>query len=48
MDVNFMEKRESAVDVLNRKSFESVSEGDVVILPAFGATIEEMQLLDEK
>lgn len=34
--------------VLNAKNFESVREGDVVILPAFGATIQEMQLLDAK
>ena len=28
--------------------YSKVSEGDVVILPAFGATIQEMQFLDEK
>ena len=28
------------------KRFDSVGEGDVVILPAFGASLEEMQLLD--
>lgn len=30
------------------KRFDKVNEGDVVILPAFGATLEEMQLLDER
>eukprot|EP00617_Octactis_speculum_P021178 CAMPEP_0185766642 /NCGR_PEP_ID=MMETSP1174-20130828/38551_1 /TAXON_ID=35687 /ORGANISM="Dictyocha speculum, Strain CCMP1381" /LENGTH=418 /DNA_ID=CAMNT_0028450421 /DNA_START=166 /DNA_END=1422 /DNA_ORIENTATION=+ len=30
------------------KRFDTVNEGDVVILPAFGATLEEMQLLDER
>lgn len=30
------------------KRFDEVSEGDVVILPAFGATLEEMQLLDDR
>ncbi len=30
------------------KEFEHIGKEDVVILPAFGATIQEMQLLDEK
>nr|AFN02125.1 1-hydroxy-2-methyl-2-(E)-butenyl 4-diphosphate reductase [Phlegmariurus carinatus] len=30
------------------KNFDVVSKGDVVILPAFGASVQEMQILDEK
>ena len=30
------------------KRFDKVERGDVVILPAFGATLEEMQLMDER
>ena len=31
-----------------KKNFEAVEEGDVVILPAFGASYEEMEYLDKK
>mmetsp|Transcript_7836 Transcript_7836/g.11938 ORF Transcript_7836/g.11938 Transcript_7836/m.11938 type:complete len:463 (-) Transcript_7836:261-1649(-) len=30
------------------KNFDNVDQGDVVVLPAFGASLEEMQLLDQK
>jgi 4-hydroxy-3-methylbut-2-enyl diphosphate reductase len=33
---------------IGMKDYSTVKEGDVVILPAFGATIQEMQLLDER
>lgn len=42
MDVNFIKKTEQG------KRFGDVEDGDVVILPAFGASLEEMQLLDGK
>jgi len=43
MDVKFIEKTSDG-----GKRFETVQDGDVVILPAFGASLDEMQLLDEK
>ncbi len=43
MNVHFIE-----VDADNQKDFSGVGKGDVVILPAFGASVSEMQLLDEK
>ena len=42
MQVNFI-PNDSGV-----KNFANIEKGDVVILPAFGATIQEMQLLDQK
>ena len=44
-DIKFMEKD---ADAVGGKRFDAVGEGDVVILPAFGASLEEMQLLDDK
>jgi 4-hydroxy-3-methylbut-2-enyl diphosphate reductase len=43
MKVKFIEKTGE-----NTKDYESVQDGDVVILPAFGASFEEMQVFDKK
>jgi len=43
MDVQFIEKLGEG-----KKNFETVQDGDVVILPAFGASFEEMDYLDKK
>lgn len=43
MDVQFIEKLGEG-----KKDFSKVGEGDVVILPAFGASFEEMTLFDSK
>ena len=45
MKVQFIEK--DAADP-TKKDFSTVSDGDVVILPAFGASFEEMDLFDQK
>jgi len=42
-NVNFIQKDEE-----NNKDFTQIKEGDVVMLPAFGATLDEMKLLDAK
>jgi 4-hydroxy-3-methylbut-2-enyl diphosphate reductase len=42
MDVRFIEKAGDGA-----KNFDSVGEGDVVILPAFGASYEEMDYFDK-
>ncbi len=42
MQVGFIEVKDG------EKDFSGVQKGDVVILPAFGATVQEMQLLDER
>ena len=43
MNVNLIEKLGEG-----KKNFYSVGEGDVVILPAFGASYEEMDYFDKK
>ncbi|MGI0488283.1 4-hydroxy-3-methylbut-2-enyl diphosphate reductase [Pantanalinema rosaneae CENA516] len=44
--------REMAVDFIpmtnGQKDFSGVTQGDVVILPAFGASVQEMQLLNDR
>lgn len=42
MEVEFVEKTDDG------KDFSNIGDGDVVILPAFGASYEEMKLFDEK
>lgn len=39
---NFIEVKDG------QKDFSNVNEGDVVLLPAFGASVQEMQLLKDK
>ncbi|GAB4817266.1 hypothetical protein N2152v2_004312 [Parachlorella kessleri] len=43
MDVQFIETRSDG-----EKDFGNVKQGDVVILPAFGASVQEMKLLNER
>jgi 4-hydroxy-3-methylbut-2-enyl diphosphate reductase len=43
MNVQFIEKIGEG-----KKNFATVQDGDVVILPAFGASFEEMEYLDKK
>ena len=42
MDVKFIDAKHDA------KDFSNVKEGDVVILPAFGASVQEMKLLNDR
>ncbi|VEU38130.1 unnamed protein product [Pseudo-nitzschia multistriata] len=44
MNVNLIDKESTT----GSKDFSPVEEGDVVILPAFGASYEEMEMLDKK
>lgn len=46
MDIEFIEATGS--DGVGEKDFGNVREGDVVILPAFGASVQEMKLLNDK
>jgi 4-hydroxy-3-methylbut-2-enyl diphosphate reductase len=48
MEIEFVETKPSETNELGDKDFSNVREGDVVILPAFGASVQEMRLLDEK
>ena len=48
MEIEFVETNPSETNELGDKDFSNVKEGDVVILPAFGASVQEMRLLDEK
>jgi 4-hydroxy-3-methylbut-2-enyl diphosphate reductase IspH len=43
MNVNFIEKVADGT-----KDFSTIGDGDVVILPAFGASFEEMQLFNDR
>jgi 4-hydroxy-3-methylbut-2-enyl diphosphate reductase len=43
MNVQFIKKLDDG-----RKEYESVQDGDVVILPAFGASLEEMDYFNKK
>ena len=43
MKVNFIEKNEDG-----SKDFDIVKDNDVVLLPAFGASLEEMQYFNDK
>jgi 4-hydroxy-3-methylbut-2-enyl diphosphate reductase IspH len=43
MNVNLLDKVGGG-----KKNFDVVQDGDVVILPAFGASFEEMEYLDKK
>lgn len=45
MNVQFIEKKDGDP---HQKNFDTVGEGDVVILPAFGASYEEMEYFDKK
>ena len=48
MDIEFIEATATENDTLGEKDFGNVKEGDVVILPAFGASVQEMRLLNDK
>lgn len=49
MNVKLIEKvGNMGTDGNNGKNFDAIQDGDIVILPAFGASYEEMDLLDRK
>ena len=48
MDVRFIEAGADLGKGVTDKDFSNVKKGEVVILPAFGASVQEMKLLDER
>lgn len=48
MDIEFIEAAPTDTNGVGDKDFGNVREGDVVILPAFGASVQEMKLLNDK
>jgi len=48
LKVQFINKEEGTTGSQTKKDFSNISDGDVVILPAFGASFEEMELFDQR
>lgn len=48
MEIEFIEAAATDSNGVGEKDFGNVREGDVVILPAFGASVQEMKLLNDK
>jgi hypothetical protein len=48
MEVQFIEAGKDLGKGVTEKDFSNVKKGEVVILPAFGASVQEMKLLDDR
>ena len=48
LKVQFINKEEGTTGSQTKKDFSNINDGDVVILPAFGASFEEMELFDQR
>lgn len=46
--MQFIEAGKDLGKGVTEKDFSNVNKGEVVILPAFGASVQEMKLLDER